>query len=89
MSNLKTSKKLREQAQAELAREEQEAERQNELAAMYAEAVRLLREEKYQEALEKWQEIKGIDPKYPDRQKVQRTARKSLAALAKPVTNEN
>jgi len=80
--------KIAEQAQKELAREEQEAERQNELAAMYAEAVRLIREEKYQEALEKWQEIKGIDSKYPDRQKVQRTARKSLAALAKPVTKK-
>jgi hypothetical protein len=77
-----------EQAQVELVHEEQEAEHQNELAAMYAEAVRLAREEKYQEALEKWQEIKGIDPKYPDRQKVQRTARKSLAALAKPVTKK-
>ncbi len=80
--------KIAERAQVELAREEQEAERQNELAAMYAEAVRLLREEKYQEALEKWQEIKSIDAKYPDRQKVQRTARKSLAALAKPVTGK-
>jgi hypothetical protein len=55
---------------------------------MYAEAVRLLREEKYQEALEKWQEIKGIDPKYPDRQKVQGTARKNLAALAKPTAKK-
>ena len=80
--------KIAERAQVELAREEQEAERQNELAAMYAEAVRLLREEKYQEALEKWQEIKGIDSKYPDRQKVQWTAKKSLAALAKPVTGK-
>jgi outer membrane protein assembly factor BamD (BamD/ComL family) len=79
------TEKIAERAQLELAREEQEAERQNELAAMYAEAVRLLREEQYQEALEKWQEIKGIDPKYPDRQKVQRIARNSLAALAKPV----
>jgi hypothetical protein len=81
------TEKIGEQAQAELAREEQEAERQNELAAMYAEAVRLVREEKYQDALEKWQEIKSIDSRYPDRQKVQRTARKSLAALAKPITN--
>jgi outer membrane protein assembly factor BamD (BamD/ComL family) len=82
------SENIAERAQKELAREEQEAERQNELAAMYAEAVRLLRAEKYQEALEKWQEIKGIDAKYPDRQKVQRTARKSLSALAKPVTGK-
>jgi hypothetical protein len=56
---------------------------------MYAEAVRLLREEKYQEALEKWQEIKSIDSKYPDRQKVQGTARKSLAVLAKPTTKKS
>ena len=82
------TEKIAERAQAALALEEQEAERQNELAAMYAEAVRLLREEKYQAALEKWQKIKGIDSKYPDRQKVQRTARKSLVALAKPVTKK-
>jgi outer membrane protein assembly factor BamD (BamD/ComL family) len=80
--------KIAERAQVELAREEQEAERQNELAAMYAEAVRMLREEKYQEALEKWGEVKSIDAKYPDRQKVQRTARKSLAALAKSKTTK-
>ena len=80
------TEKIAGRAQKELAREEQEAERQNELAAMYAEAVRLLREEKYQEALEKWQEIKSIDSKYPDRQKVQKTAKKSLTTLAKPVT---
>ena len=82
------TEKIADQTQKELAREEREAERQNELAAMYAESVRLLREENYQEALEKWQEIKGIDSKYPDRQKVQRTARKSLAVLAKPVAKK-
>ena len=79
---------IAEQAQKEIEREEQEAERQNELAAMYAEAVRLVREEKYQKALEKLQEVKSIDPRYPDQQKVQRTAKKSLAALAKPVTKK-
>jgi outer membrane protein assembly factor BamD (BamD/ComL family) len=70
---------IAEKAQQELEREEQEAERQNKLAAMYAEAVRLLKEEKYQEAFDKWQEVKEIDPKYPDRQRVQGTARKGLA----------
>ena len=82
------SEKIAERAQVELAREEQEAERQNDLAAMYAEAVRLLREEKYQEALDQWQEIKGIDSKYPDRQKVQRTARRSQAALVRAETGK-
>ena len=72
-------------AKAELAREEQEAQRQNELAAMYSEAARLLKEGKYQEALDKWREVREVDPKYPDRQWVQRTARKKLAEMTKPV----
>jgi outer membrane protein assembly factor BamD (BamD/ComL family) len=72
-------------AKMELEREEGEAQRQNELAAMYAEAVRLLKEEKYQEALDKWQEVKKLDSKYPDRQWVQRTARKKLVNVARPV----
>ena len=71
-------------ASTELEREEQEIQRQNQLAAMYAEAVRLLKEGKYQESLEKWNEIKTIDPKYPDRQWVQSTARKKLVKVAKP-----
>ena len=69
---------IMEKAQKELTREEQEAERQNQLAALYAEAVRLLKENKYQDALDKWHEVKEIDSKYPDRQKVQKTARKKL-----------
>lgn len=63
----------------ELAKEEQEALKQNDLAAKYSEAVSLLKEGKYQEALDKWQEVKSIDPKYPDRQRVQITARRKLA----------
>ncbi len=69
---------IAEKAQKELAGEEQEAERQNKLAALYAEAVRLLKDEKYQEALDKWGEVRAVDPKYPDRQGVARTARKKL-----------
>jgi outer membrane protein assembly factor BamD (BamD/ComL family) len=81
--------KIAERAQKEIAREEQEAERQNELAAMYAEAVRMVREEKNQEALEKWQEIRDIDSKFPDRQRVQRTAKKGLAVQSKPVPEKH
>ncbi len=75
---------ISEKAKAELAREEQEAQRQNELAAMYSESARLLKDGKYQEALDKWQEVKAVDPKYPDRQWVQRTVRKRLAETTKP-----
>ncbi len=71
-------------AKEELEHEDKETQRQNELAAKYAEAVRLLQEEKYQEALDKWQEVKAVDSKYPDRQWVQRTAKKRLAGEAKP-----
>ena len=74
---------IAEKVQKELAREEQEAERQNKLAALYAEAVRLLMEEKYQNALDKWQEVKAIDSKYPDRQRIQRTAKKKLSSKGK------
>jgi len=70
---------IAEKAQKELAREEQEAERQNTLAALYAEAVKLLKEEKYQDALDKWNEVRAIDPKYPDRQWVGRMAKRKLA----------
>jgi len=68
-------------AREEVAREE-ETQRQNELAALYAEAVRLLRAGQYQEALEKWEEVQARAPRYPDRQNVQATARKKLEALA-------
>ena len=76
---------IAQKAKIELEREEKETQKQNQLAAMYAEAVRLLKEEKYQEALGKWHEVRTIDPKYPDWQWVQRTARKKLAETAKPV----
>jgi len=76
------SDKISTRAQEEVAREEQEAQRQNETAASYAEAVRLLRDGQYQKALEKWAEVQARDPKYPDRQHVQSTAKKKLDALA-------
>jgi outer membrane protein assembly factor BamD (BamD/ComL family) len=69
-----------EKVRVELACEEEVVQRQNELAAMYAEAVRILKEGKYQEALDKWNEVRAIDPKYPDRQSLQRTAHKKLVA---------
>ena len=56
---------------AELEQEKQRTELQNKLVTMYSEAVRLLKEGKQQEALDKWQAIKTLDPKYPDRQNIQ------------------
>ena len=78
---------ISEKAQKELAREEQEAERQNKLAALYAEAVKLLKDEKYQNALDKWGEVKAIDPKYPDRQRVGRTAKREIKETIRSVEN--
>jgi tetratricopeptide (TPR) repeat protein len=80
--------KIFEKARAELDREEEIVQRQNRLAAMYTEAVRLLREGKNQEALDKWHEVSLIDPKYPDRQRVQSIARRKLTELAKPLRNK-
>lgn len=74
---------IAEKAQKELAREEQEAERQNKLAALYAEAVKLLKEEKYQQALDKWGEVKAIDPRYPDRQRVEGTAKRNINQISR------
>ncbi len=76
--NFQDTDGIAEKAQRELAREEQETEHQNQLAALYAEAVSLLKEEKYQEALDQWQKVKAIDPKYPDRQGVQRSVKRKL-----------
>ncbi|HET7089338.1 MAG TPA: hypothetical protein VFL17_11850, partial [Anaerolineae bacterium] len=70
-------------AQAEVTKEEEEAQQQNESAALYAEAVRLLRAGQYQEALEKWGEVQAINPGYVDRHQVQATAKKKLNELAK------
>jgi len=70
-------------AREELTKEDEEARRQSELATMYAEAVRLLEAEQYQQVLEKWGEVQARDPRYPDRQNVQGNARKKLESLAK------
>jgi|GEM_PF-3563852 len=77
-----------EKARTELGHEEEVVQRQNELAAMYAEAMRLLKEGKYQEALDKWQDVRVMDPKYPDRQRVQSIARRKLTESGKPSQNK-
>jgi outer membrane protein assembly factor BamD (BamD/ComL family) len=77
---------LIEKAKAELEREEQESQQRRELAALYAEAVSLLQAKKYQEALEKWNSIQAIDPKYKDTARVKATARRKLDELSRPET---
>ncbi|HET9590608.1 MAG TPA: TIR domain-containing protein, partial [Anaerolineales bacterium] len=73
-----------EKSKAELGREEQEAQRRRELASLYAEAVSLLEAKKYQEALEKWNAIQAIDPRYRDTYRVKKTARRKLDELSRP-----
>jgi outer membrane protein assembly factor BamD (BamD/ComL family) len=69
---------IAQQARAELEREGNGAQRQNQLAGRYAEAVRLLKEEKYQEALDQWHEIEAIDPMYKDGLQVKKAAEQKL-----------
>jgi len=46
--------------------------------------VRLLRAGQYQAALDKWDQVQARDPQYPDRDKIEATARKKQAAQAEP-----
>ncbi|MGW8249888.1 MAG: hypothetical protein ACWGO1_04540, partial [Anaerolineales bacterium] len=75
-------------AQKALDEEELETARQNQLAALYAEAVRLLESGQYQDALQKMGEVRSLDPQYPDNQKVQKTARKKLESLSRRSLSE-
>lgn len=72
-------KQISSQARSEIEKAKQESEKQDQLARMYAEAVKMNKSGEYQQALEKWNQIRALDAKYPDKQKVQRTARKNLA----------
>ena len=46
--------------------------------------MRRLEAGEYQKALESWGEVQALDPKYPDRKRVQKTARKKLKELSEP-----
>jgi predicted GH43/DUF377 family glycosyl hydrolase/tetratricopeptide (TPR) repeat protein len=73
-----------EKARQAISRQQAEMQKQERLAERYNDAVNLLKLKQYQAALEKWAEIQAIDPRYPDRQQVQTTARKKLNELSKP-----
>lgn len=79
---------IAEKAKAFLEREDLEAQKQNQVAAMYADAVRLAKEGKHPEALEKWNQVRTIDPKYPDRQHVENSVRKKLSEANKMLKPE-
>lgn len=70
--------------QFELEKVRKESEKQDQLAKLYAEAVKLNKSGEYQQALDKWDQIRAIDARYPDKQRIQRTARKNLAGSAMP-----
>ncbi|HMD82401.1 MAG TPA: hypothetical protein VKE92_13890, partial [Anaerolineales bacterium] len=78
------SEGILQKAKAELEREEQDSQRRRELAALYAEAVSLLEAKRYQEALEKWNTVQAIDPKYKDTARVKTIARRKLEELSRP-----
>jgi outer membrane protein assembly factor BamD (BamD/ComL family) len=75
---------LAQKARAELTREDQDTQKHILLAGVYAEAVRLLNEARYQEALEKWNEVQLVDPKHKDTARVKSIATKKLAELMRP-----
>jgi len=71
-------KQVASQARTELEKANEEAEKQDQLAALYAEAVRLNQAGEHQQALEKWNQIRALDASYPDRQRVHSTAQRML-----------
>jgi branched-chain amino acid transport system substrate-binding protein len=80
------SEGIEKKAQAEIEREKAEARRRIQLDASYAQAVQLLEARQYQQALEQWGQVQAIDPAYPDRKKVQATAKKKLKELTQVST---
>ena len=77
-------KQIASQARTELEKAKEETEKQDQLAGLYAEAVKANQAGEYKQALEKWMQIHAIDGNYPDRQKVQASASRMLKKLSKP-----
>jgi len=77
-------KQVAPQARTELEKANEEAEKQDQLASLYAEAVKSIQAGEYQQALEKWNQIRALDVSYPDRQRVHATAQRMLKKLTQP-----
>lgn len=71
------------QAEAEGALQRQR-EQQAQVAALYSEAVRLLRQKQYQAALDKLGEVQKLDPTHPDLQRVAERAQAGLDTPPRP-----
>jgi outer membrane protein assembly factor BamD (BamD/ComL family) len=82
--NYEDSDHLAVTAREEIERQTQATRREVQLAEMYATAVKSLEAGEYQKALQQWGEVQALDPKYPDRKKVQKTAKKKLKELSEP-----
>ncbi|MGD8402150.1 MAG: CHAT domain-containing protein [Anaerolineales bacterium] len=76
-------KQIKLRAKTELEKVYQEEEKQNHLAELYAQAVKLNHDGEYQQALETWNQIRALDSTYPDKQKVYATAQGVLKKLAR------
>jgi outer membrane protein assembly factor BamD (BamD/ComL family) len=75
--------RLTEEAKVGLRREERTSQRQEQAAALYSEAVGLLNRGRYQEALENWNHIQIIDPKYKDPSHVKSIATGKLGEITR------
>jgi len=82
--NYQDSDQLVSTAKAEIECQTQETQHEAQLAEMYAAAVKSLEAGEYQKALQQWGEIQALYPEYPDRKKVQKTAKKKLEELSDP-----
>lgn len=74
------TEEIESRAHAGLAAETEVAERQQEAAARYAEAVEALKSGEYEAALEKWESVEHLAPDFEDHRKVAATARQKLGA---------
>ena len=71
-------------ARSEIEKVQEETDKQDQLATLYAEAVQFTQAGEYQKALDQWNQIRVLDTTYPDKQKVQATASKMLRKVAQP-----
>ncbi len=82
--NFDDPKQIANRASQELEKIQEESEKQEYLAKLYAEAVAFNQAGEYQSALDKWNQIRSSDTSYPDRQRVRATAQKMLKKSTEP-----
>ena len=82
--NFDDPNRIANKARSELVKLQEETEKQEHLAKLYAEAVAFNQAEKYQQALDQWDQIRALDTTYPDRQRVRATAQRMLKKSSEP-----